>query len=81
MRANLDTKTALLAVVALGIVCAVRAEVAFTAWTVPAANGLSAEVKAVRAGGEWNIVVTAKNATATIMHFFIAISPVRRHSS
>ena len=41
MRVYLNTKPALLAAAALGLACAARAEVAFTAWTVPAADGLA----------------------------------------
>ena len=66
-------KTTFLAVAALGIACAVRAEVAFTAWTIPAAEGLAAEVKPVRTGNEWSVAVTAKNATATNVTFKLVL--------
>ena len=57
MQNNLNMKAAISAVAALGLVCAVQAEVVFAARTLPAAEGLSAEVKAVRAGDEWTIAV------------------------
>ncbi len=66
-------KTTFLAAAALGLACVARAEVAFTAWTVPAADGLSAEAKAVRTGGEWEIAVTSKNAAATNATFKLVL--------
>ena len=67
------SKVLFLAVAALGLACAVRAEVAFSAWTVPATDGLAAEAKAVRTGGEWRITVTAKNAAATNVTFKLVL--------
>ena len=78
MRTNLNTKTMLLAVAALGLACAARAEVSFTAWTVPAVDGLTAEVKTVRTDGEWEIAVTAKNAAATNVTFKLVLEAAPR---
>ena len=62
-----------IAAAALCLACAAQAEVSFTAWTVPSADGLSASVEAARKGGEWNIAVTAKNATATNVTFKLVL--------
>ena len=73
MRKLTNLKSALLAATALAFARVTQAEVAFTAWTIPAADGLIAEAKAARTGGEWEIAVTAKNAAATNATFKLVL--------
>ena len=74
MRKLTNLKSALLAATALAFARVTQAEVAFTAWTIPAADGLIAEAKAARTGGEWEIAVTAKNAAATNVTFKLVLA-------
>ena len=45
----------------------------FTASTIPATAGLSANVEAIRVGDEWRLAVTAKNTTDTNMTFKLVL--------
>ena len=73
MKIHTKTKPLAFAAAALGLACAARADVSFTAWTIPAADGLIAEAQAARTGGEWRIAVTAKNAAATNVTFKLVL--------
>ena len=76
MRTRMNTKPLTLAAALLSLACAAHAEVAFTAWTIPTADGLAASVKSVRAGDEWTLAVTAKNCTATNVTFKLVLEAV-----
>ena len=67
------TKTMIFAATALCLACAARAEVAFTAWTIPATDGLAASVAPVHRGDEWTLAVTAKNSAATNVTFKLVL--------
>ncbi|MBR1588248.1 MAG: hypothetical protein IJ658_07975, partial [Kiritimatiellae bacterium] len=70
---NLNNTKCSIAAAALCLACATRADVDFTAWTIPAADGLSASVEVARAGNEWTLAVAARNGAATNVTFKLVL--------
>ncbi len=69
---NNSTKM-ILTVCAVTCVGFAEADVAFTAWTVPQASGLSAEARAARESNEWRVSVQARNGEATNVTFKLVL--------
>ena len=58
---------------AIGVVCAARGDVPFSARTLPEAAGLTATVETVREGDVWRVSVTARNDAATNVTFKLVL--------